>query len=256
MKLKDYLARIWRACIEFDLINENDSILIGLSGGKDSLFMTYALREIQKYAPFSFRLGVYTMDGMFSDNFPVSCLETYCSKLNLPFHSEKVNIKGIIENQNGKDPCYSCAFFRRGAINNYAKTNGYNKVAYAHHHDDFVETFLMNILQSGQLGTFQPKTYLDRTDITVIRPLCYLREHELQSAHLITGFLPIKNPCPFDGKTKRQETKELIQLLEKTNQDLYAHLTAAMRPDKPPQLWPPQFSKAQSRELFCEFWRK
>ncbi|MFA6074937.1 MAG: tRNA 2-thiocytidine biosynthesis TtcA family protein [Negativicutes bacterium] len=256
MELKDYLARIWRAIIEFELLAENDSILIGLSGGKDSLFMTYALREIQKYAPFNFHLGVYTMDGMFSNNFPTDQLQTFCSTLNLPFHSEQINIKSIIEKQNGKDPCYSCAFFRRGAINNYAKKNGYNKVAYAHHNDDFVETFLMNILQSGQLGTFQPKTYLDRSGITVIRPLCYLREHELLNTHVITGILPIKNPCPFDGKTKRQETKELIKLLEKTNHDLYSHLNSAMRQDKPPQLWPPAFSKAQSRTLFCKFWKK
>lgn len=256
MELKDYLSKIWRAIIEFDLLTENDSVLIGLSGGKDSLFLTYALSEIQKYAPFRFQLSVYTMDGMFSNNFPVDTLKEFCARLNLSFFTERVNIRQIIENQGGKDPCYSCAFFRRGAINNYAKKSGCNKVAYAHHHDDFVETFLMNILQSGQIGTFQPKTFLDRSGITVIRPLCYLREYELLQTPQLTGFSPIKNPCPFDGKTKRQETKELIKLLENTNPGVYTHLGAAMRKNKPPQLWPSELDKNSMRDVFCKFWNK
>ena len=159
-------------------------------------------------------LGAITINPLFSQDFNLKPLENFCNDLNIPFHSQEVDIAGTIKEQNGKDPCFTCAFFRRGAINRFAKENNYNKIAYAHHNDDAVETFFMSLLYSGQLKTFLPKTYLDRMDLTVIRPLVYFREFELQETYKIHGLNPIASPCPINGKTKRQEVKDLIKNLD------------------------------------------
>ena len=173
---KEYLSRIIRAVVEFQLIEDNDKILIGLSGGKDSLFMAYALTELKNTLKKNFTLGAITINPMFTKDFSCEAMQKFCDKLNIPYHIHEVNIAETIANQDNKNACYSCAFFRRGAINGYAKEHGYNKIAYAHNHDDAVETFFMNLFYSGQLKTFMPSTYLSRSDVTVIRPLLSVKK--------------------------------------------------------------------------------
>lgn len=248
-----YFSRILRAIVEFDLIEENDKILIGLSGGKDSVFMTYALAVLRERLNKNFSLAAITIDPMFTDKFETNRLEKFCTDLKIPFFTQQVDIAGIIKEQNGKDPCFTCAFFRRGAVNRYAKEKGYNKVAYAHHNDDAVETFFMSLLCSGQLKTFSPKTYLDRKDLTVIRPLVYFRESELKDSVHIHGFTPIESPCPLNGKTKRQEIKELIATLGKNNPMLYSHLAAGMRESAIVELWPPQKNRYEMKDIYNKF---
>lgn len=245
-----HFSRLMRAIIEFNLIEDNDKILIGLSGGKDSLFLTYALAVMQKRLKKKFDLAVITIDPMFTNDFPLHKVADFCKSLNLSFHTQAVDIAETIREQDDKDPCFTCAFFRRGAINRFAKEYGYNKVAYAHHHDDAVETFLMSLLYSGQLKTFLPKTYLDRTGISVIRPLIYFRESDLKDTATIHGFMPIDSPCPFNGKTKRQEIKELIATLGEVNPMLYAHLGAGMRENAIIELWPPRQNRQQLKEKY------
>lgn len=248
-----YFSRLLRAIVEFDLISENDKILIGLSGGKDSIFMTYALAVLRKRLAKNFSLAAITIDPMFTDDFDSKRIADFCATLEIPFFTQQVDIAGIIKEQNGKDPCFTCAFFRRGAINRYAKEHGYNKVAYAHHHDDAVETFFMSLLCSGQLKTFLPKTYLDRKDLTVIRPLVYFRESELQDTVHIHGFTPVESPCPLNGKTKRQEIKELIATLSKDNPMLYSHLAAGMRESSIVELWPEPKNRYEMKEIYRKF---
>lgn len=242
-----------RAIVEFQLIEAGDRVLVGLSGGKDSVFLTYALAALREQLPAPFSLGAMTVDPQFSENFPVERLAAFCRGLGVPFHAQRVDIAGAIRAQGGKDPCYTCAFFRRGAINRYASENGYNKVAYAHHHDDAVETFLMSLFYAGQLKTFLPKTYLDRSGLTVIRPLLYFRESELLETTPLCGFSPIASPCPIDGKTKRQEIKELIARLSAENPALYDHLAAAMRESPASQLWPAPKNRPQLKALYRSF---
>jgi tRNA 2-thiocytidine biosynthesis protein TtcA len=253
---QDYFGRLCRAIIEFDMIAKDDKILIGLSGGKDSLFLTYALSILRKRSATPFEIAVLTIDGMFNDTFDTSELADFCTKLDVPFHTKKVDIAGIIESNNGNDPCFTCAFFRRGAINKFAVENGFNKVAYAHHHDDAVETFLMSILYSGQINTFLPTTYLDQSNLTVIRPLVYFREYELKETPKLHGFTPIPSPCPMNGHTKRQEAKEMIADLEKNNPALYSHLGAAMRHSPTTKLWPAQLNRKELQIKHLDFWNK
>jgi tRNA(Ile)-lysidine synthase TilS/MesJ len=125
-----------------------------------------------------------------------------------------------------------------------------NKVAYAHHLDDAVETFFMSLLSSGQLTTFQPKTFLDRTNVTVIRPLVYLRESEVENFAAERGLDVLKSPCPFNGATNRQTVKNLIVDLEKIFPDLFSHLAAAMRKNSIGELWDAPKSRNEMKAAY------
>lgn len=254
---QSYFSRLMRAIVEFNLIEENDKILIGLSGGKDSIFLTYALAAMRQKLKKNFSLAAITIDPMFTAQFDTTRIRNFCEQLAIPFTSRTVDIAGTIRAQNGKDPCFTCAFFRRGAINRFALENGFNKIAYAHHNDDAVETFLMSLLYSGQLRTFLPRTYLDRTALTVIRPLVYFREAELKDTTSLHGFAPVDSPCPLNGKTKRQEIKELIARLSVNNTSLYANLAAGMRENAVIELWPSTLNRQQLKEKYGAYmWEK
>ena len=229
-----YFSKLMRAITEFELIEDGDRILIGVSGGKDSIFLAYAMAMMRKRLKKDFELMALTINPMFSQDFDTKRIGEFMAELEIPFASFEVDIAGTIEAQQGKDPCYTCAFFRRGAVNRYAVEQGCNKVAYAHHHDDAVETFFMSLLYSGQLHTFTPKTYLDKTDLTVIRPL-------------------VSSPCPHDGHTVRQKVKELIGDMSKDNPQLYPHLAAAMREDALGELWPPVKTRKEMKKQYYEY---
>lgn len=251
----EMLGKIWRALIEFNMLSAGDKILIGLSGGKDSMFLTAALAEIKQYSPIPFELACYTVDAMFSPDFPAQELNDFCAHYGLKHYHEQVNVLEAWQNK-GNTPCFTCAYFRRAATNRKANELGYNKIAWAHHHDDAVETFLMNLLASGQLRTFLPVTELSRSGITVLRPLIYYRESEIIAAVKELALNPLKNPCPYDGHTKRQEIKEHIAALTAISPDVYEHLSAAMRNAPNQELWPEQLPQKAMVNKFREFWQK
>ncbi len=250
-----YLTKLWRALIEFQMLKAGDKLLIGLSGGKDSMFLTAALAEVQKHSPVPFELACYTVDTMFSPDFPEQELTDFCTRYGLKHYHDQVNVNEVWQKR-GNTPCFSCAYFRRAATNRRALELGFNKVVLAHHNDDAVGTFLLNLLNSGQLKTFLPVTYLSRTKLTVLRPLIYYREEEIRSYGQAIGLKPLKNPCPYDGNTQRQEMKELIVTLSKKNPELYAHLSSALRQSKEQELWPEKMSQQASLLLFRNFWQK
>lgn len=235
-----YFSKIMRAIVEFELIQDGDKILIGLSGGKDSLLLLYALAAMRSRLKKNFALRAFTVNPMFSPDFQpgLDRLRELCRRLDIPYDSREVDIAGKLAAQGGRDRCFTCAFFRRGAVNRFALETGCNKIAYAHHHDDAVETLLMGLFSSGQISTFLPKTFLDKTGLTVIRPLIYLREKETADAVSIHGISPVKSPCPYDGHTKRQAVKELIARLTRDDPLLYDHLGAALRESAVGDLWP------------------
>ena len=250
----DYLSKLWRSIIEFNMLENGDKVLIGLSGGKDSMFLTAALAEIQKHAPFTFEIACYTVDTMFSDKFPAEELKAFTGQYRLHHYHEKVNVMEAWEKK-GSAPCYTCAYFRRAATNRKAKELGFNKVALAHHYDDAVETFLLSLLTSGQLKTFLPVTYLTRSEITVIRPLLYYREKEIIDIVKEINLNPLKNPCPYDGHTKRQDMKELIEKLQTINPEIFEHLASAMRQAPNTELWPQVLEQKEMLQKFRSFWQ-
>jgi len=231
-----YNTKIIRAVKEFDLIAPGDRILIGFSGGKDSALLLFALAILRDHGIIDAELEVLTIDLGFARKLDPEPLAGFCQKMGVKFNYFKNNIASVVrENTN---PCARCALFRRGAMNKFAKENGFQKVALAHHHDDAVETFLMSIIYSGQIKTFLPKTYLDQTGLTVIRPLVYVREKEAKKAQVFMDYTPVPKVCPYDGNSYRQKTKELLRELVKDKKWVYTNLAAAMRGGRPMELWP------------------
>ncbi len=251
---KQALSRLWRAIIEFDMLEKNDKVLVGLSGGKDSMFMTAALAEVKKHAPFPFELLAHTIDPGFDAHFPTEQLADFCRRLGIGHHTEKVAIASLIE-EKGERPCFTCSYFRRAASNRLAKQLGCNKVALAHHNDDAVETFFMNLVTSGQLKTFLPVTWLSESKLHVIRPLLYYREQEIRDLVAALGLVPLKSPCPHDGHTMRQDIKDFLPRLEELAPGAYTHLAAALRAGKS-ELWPGRLDQKNSQKKFYEFWQK
>ena len=255
---KQIFSKVMRAVVEFDMIHDKDNILIGLSGGKDSLLLTYALATLKQRTKKIFSLHAVTINPNFDKNFQVNAesLKSFCAALQIPYQIHDVDIFSAIQNCPNKSPCFTCAYFRRAAINRIANEIGANKVAYAHHLDDAVETFFMSLLSSGQLTTFTPVTFLSRTNITVIRPLVYLREFQIESFVKKNNFGVVKSPCPIDGKTNRQNIKNLIATLGKDFPDLFEHLAAAMRESSIGELWSAPKTQAQMRQIYFSYVHK
>jgi tRNA(Ile)-lysidine synthase TilS/MesJ len=258
---KNYSKPIWRAIMEFDMINPGDRIMVGLSGGKDSAFLLYALWVLQKQTVIPFELAAVSIDPGFAEISPRPVLQELCDALGIPlFYEELPHMKDVIFTKEGnQSPCAQCAFFRRGAINRIAVRHGYGKLALGHHHDDAVETFLMSILYSGQITTFLPVTPQDRAGLTVIRPLIYLREKEIRAARKFFNFEPVSSCCPRDGKSTRSEVKALIHQLHNSNHSIYDNLTAAMRfPMDKAVLWPPTLPRDEMRKQYLRkvSWKK
>lgn len=251
---KTYIKTLWRAIVEFDLIQPHDKILIGFSGGKDSAFLSYALAVLQKTAPIPFEVGALHVDLGYDPEFDYSDFYRFFEELQMPFHVEHTRIKDIVFATGDKSACARCAYFRRGAVNNYAKSRGCNKVAYAHHYDDAVETFLMSILYSGKVTTFMPSTFLTETQLTVIRPLVYLREKEVRETKKFINFEPVANPCPLAGHTMRAEVKNLIRQLSRENKMVFYNVSAAMCQGTIGDLWPERLSEQQVAEKMKKFW--
>lgn len=252
-----YFSKLMRAIVEFQMIENGDRILVGVSGGKDSVFLLYALAVMRERLKKDFSVHALTIDQEFSEDFSqkLPLLTAYCESLGIEHEVVRADIASVIRTSD-KPPCFTCAFFRRGAMNRYAKEHGLNKIAYAHHNDDAVETFLMSLFYSGQLETFTPVTYLDRTDLTVIRPLVYFRESEMKEAVKYHGFTPIKSPCPFDGHTSRQDVKELLVELEGKVPGLYARLASGMREGALGSLWPAAKTRDEMREIYFSYMGK
>lgn len=216
MKLQQVLSVTRQAVQDYHMIEEGDKIAVGISGGKDSLTLLYALHGLSRFYPHPFSIEAISVDlGLGVSMDPVKKL---CDELSIRYTVIPTEIyKIIFEKRKEGNPCSLCAKMRKGALNLTAKELGCNKVAYAHHKDDVVETMLMSLIFEGRFHTFSPVTYWDRADITLIRPMIYMEEKD------VIGFsrkydLPIvKNRCPADGNTKREYTKNLLRQLNHEN---------------------------------------
>ncbi len=211
MKLQQLYSITRKAIDDYNMIEDGDKIAVGISGGKDSLTLLYALHGLQRFYPKKFSIYAITVDLGFQ-NLNLDEITKLCDTLEIPYHIVKTDIgKIIFEDRKESNPCSLCAKMRKGALNTAIKELGCNKVAYAHHKDDVVETMMMSLIYEGRMHTFRPVTYLDRMDLTVIRPLIYMKEAD------VIGFVNkyevpvVKSPCPADGHTKREYVKNLIR---------------------------------------------
>lgn len=225
---KELWQRIGKANEDFALVEDGDHIAIGLSGGKDSLTLVWAMNEWQKFSPVNFKISVITLDMGWGGD--LSPLVRYCAELRVPYHIEPTKIGPIVfDTRKEANPCSLCAKLRRGTLHNVAKDMGCNKVALAHHLDDALETMLLCMSFESRIKTFKPKTYLDRKDITLIRPLIYVEEKTILQIVDKLGLPVVHNPCPANGRTKRQDMKEVLTCWEKHNPKLRENLLSALR---------------------------
>ena len=206
-----------KAIDDYDMIEEGDKIAVGISGGKDSLTLLYALKGLMGFYPKAFSLHAITVDLGFQ-NLNLEGIKKFCAELEVPYTILETDIAHIVfDDRQESNPCSLCAKMRKGALNQKIKELGCNKVAYAHHKDDVVETMMMSLIFEGRFHTFSPCTYLDKMDLTVIRPLIYAQEAD------VIGFVNkyqipvVKSPCPADGNTKREYVKELLKQLNREN---------------------------------------
>lgn len=228
MKLQQLLSLTRKAVDEYQMIEEGDRIAVGISGGKDSLTLLYALHGLQRFYPNHFELEAITVD-LGHPNFNLEPIQALCKEMNIPYTIVKTEIAKIIfEERKESNPCSLCAKMRKGALNDAIKERGCNKVAYAHHKDDVVETMLLSLIYEGRFHCFSPRTYLDRMDLTVIRPLMFVDEAD------VIGFknkynLPVaKSPCPADGYTKREYAKNLLRQLNLENPGVKERMFSAI----------------------------
>lgn len=216
MKFQKLLGKTRKAINDFNLIEDGDKIAVGLSGGKDSLTLLHLLKNYQKFSPEKFELVAITVNPGTGIDF--SSLNKLCKDINIPFYEVKTRIKEIVfDVKKEKNPCSLCANLRRGALNDMAEKLGCTKVALGHHKDDALETLMLSLCYEGRINCFSPKSYMKKIKLKLIRPMVYIEEHEIKNLVKNYNFPIIKNPCPADGYTKREDMKNLIY---KLNQDI------------------------------------
>ena len=230
LKELNEFSGILRRCVDdYSMIVENDSIAVGISGGKDSLLLLCALKHLQSYYPRKFHLEAITVDLGFEgmDFSPVSQL---CRELDVPYTIIKTDIKEIVfDARKESNPCSLCSKMRRGALNSAIKERGISKLVLGHHFDDVVETFLMSLLYEGRISCFRPKTWMSRAGVWQIRPMLYAGELRISNLAAKLNLPVIQSPCPMDKTSKRYEVKQFVKALQSDYPDIKSKIFGAIQ---------------------------
>ena len=217
MKLRKLYSLTKKALDDFKMIESGDRIAVGISGGKDSLALLYALAGLRQFYSEKFEIIAVTVDAGYGE-FNLLEIKNLCEQLDVEFYVVKTEIAEIVRQKVLKGTyCSLCAKLRKGALNSFAKEMGCNKVAYAHHKDDLIETMMLSLVYEGQFFSFAPLMYYKEAGISVIRPLVYIDEAEIRGFRNSYNLPCVKNPCPHDGKTLREYVKKLIAGMQKDN---------------------------------------
>ena len=227
--LQKILSHVRRCCEDYEMIKPGDRIAMGVSGGKDSLVLLSALAAMRRFYPVPYEVEAITIDpGIAEMDFsPVAAL---CQRLEVPYTVVKTHLKEIIfDVRQESNPCSLCAKMRRGALHDAALSRNCRVIALGHNRDDAVETLVMSQIYEGRISCFSPVTYLDRKDVTVIRPLLYAPERMVRSCARALELPVVENPCPANGNTKRQYVKDLLRELDRDAPGLQERLFGAMQ---------------------------
>jgi len=226
--LQKLLSRVRKAVTDYNMIQDGDKIAVGVSGGKDSIALLYCLNALSRFLPERFSVVAVTLS-LGNPGFDLDSLVELYKRLGVEYHIEETNIAKIVfDIRNEKNPCSLCSNMKRGAFYNTAKKLGCNKSAFGHHKDDVIETLLLSLFYEGRINTFSPVTYLDRKDITLIRPLIYIEEKMIRSFVRQECITPIKSGCRVDCLTKRQYIKDRIGELMKENPKIKDNMFGAI----------------------------
>ncbi len=231
--MQKILSYMRKAIEEYNMIEENDKIAVCLSGGKDSITLLHAFKALQRFYPKKFELIAISINPGF-EFFDTTLLQNLCDNLEIPLFIEKTHTKEIVfDIRKEKNPCSLCANLRRGAINSIAVREGCNKIALGHNQDDVLETFLLNLFYTGSIGTFSPVSHMDRTGITLIRPLVYTPEKETKRFVKKNNLTVMPKVCPMDGTSKREDMRLMIFSLQKNIPMIRANLFGAIQRNLP-----------------------
>ena len=235
--MKKILGPLRRAVEKYEMIRPGDRIAVGLSGGKDSTALLVAMKRFQYFSPVPFELEGITLDMGFG-GMDFEPLVQLCAELDIPYTIKKTQIGPIVfEARQEKNPCALCARMKRGALHDLAIERGCRKIALGHHADDAIETFFLSLFYEGRINTFSPVTYLDRKDITLIRPLLFVKEKDIIYNPEIKELPVIKSTCPADGHTKREDMKDMMKELRKTIPELDDRILKAIQNKEQFHLW-------------------
>ena len=212
--MQKILSFMRKAIEDYNMIDDGDKIGVALSGGKDSISMLMGFKALQRFYPKKFEIIAISVNPGF-DFFDKDFLIETCKKIDVPLFIEDTNIKEIVfDVREEKNPCSLCANFRRGALNTVAIREGCNKIALGHNEDDVLETFLLNLFYTGSIHTFSPVSYMDRSKITLIRPLIYAPEKSIKAFVKRNNIEIMDKVCPMDGVSKREDIKNMIKNLK------------------------------------------
>lgn len=235
-RIKQIFKKVRDASLKYRLIEEGDRIVAAVSGGKDSIAMLYFLTLVKDYSPVHFSIYPVLLDMGWGEDF--TPLADYCRSLGLSLRIEGTHIgRTVFENRQEANPCALCANLRRGAINRIAGELGCNKVALGHHMDDAVDTFFLAMLFEGRFHVFKPRTYLDRTDITLIRPLVYVSETEIEKCVAALKLPVAASLCPAGSKNKRCEVGQVLDIIEKQFPGARKRFLSSLENADPDSFW-------------------
>ncbi len=227
--MQKILGYLRKAIEHYNMIEEGDKIAVALSGGKDSITLLMGLKALQRFYPKHFDLMAISINPGF-EFFNSSFLEETCQKIGVPYVEAESHIKEIVfDVRKEKNPCSLCANLRRGILNSTATEHGCNKLALGHNEDDVLETFFLNMLYAGNLNTFAPISYMDRSKVTLIRPLIYAPEKEIRKFIKRQGIEVMPKNCPMDGISKREDMKEKLYQLSLEIPNVRANLMGAIK---------------------------
>ncbi|HOV70214.1 MAG TPA: ATP-binding protein [Clostridia bacterium] len=226
--MQKILGYLRRACDDFGLIEDGDRIAVGLSGGKDSTALMYAMHLFSRFSPARFTVCAITVD-LGLEPFITAPTEEFCRNNGIEYDIIRTDIGRIVfDIRKEPNPCSLCAKMRRGALNNAARDAGCNKVALGHHRDDLIDTFFLSLMYESRIYALAPKTYLSRTGLTVIRPLILTPEKETKRVCRQYNLPVLDSPCPTCGQTKREEAKRIIGELQKAVPDVREKVFSAL----------------------------
>lgn len=216
-EMKRMLSFVRRAVDDYSMIEDGDRIAVGISGGKDSLTLLSALAEMRRFYPKKYDILAITVDMGF-EGADFSRIADFCRELDVEYRVEKTDIAKIVfDVRKEANPCSLCAKMRRGSLHAAAQAENCNKVALGHHFDDAIETFMMNLFFEGRLGCFSPKSYLSNRKLTLIRPMLYATEKDVQYFTNKRSLPVLQSLCPEDKATERENMKQLLTSLERGN---------------------------------------
>lgn len=229
--MRKILSRTRAAVDDYKMIENGDRIAVGVSGGKDSVMLLKVLCDLKRFYPADFQLVAITLDMRFDNqDGDFTPIKQLCEEYGIEYVIKKTDLYEIIFNiRKEESPCSLCARMRRGILHDTAKELGCNKIALGHHLDDAAETFMMNLLIESRIGCFAPITYLSRRDITMIRPLIYVRETAVEQAVERLNLPIVESKCPVNEKTKREDAKILLQKLSEEYGDVPERIIGAMQ---------------------------